>query len=94
MSLLLERCQQVHALLYRNSEMYYLKNPTPTIKLRERSHGNEKKSESSSDSSSIWSLNMLNRILIFPGTKWCGQGSVAESISDIGYHAEADSCCR
>ena len=43
---------------------------------------------------SLWSLNMFNRILIFPGTKWCGQGSVAEEYSDIGYHAEADRCCR
>ena len=43
---------------------------------------------------SLWSLNMFNRILIFPGTKWCGQGSVAEEYGDIGYHAEADRCCR
>ena len=26
--------------------------------------------------------------------QWCGQGSVAEHYWDIGYHADADRCCR
>ena len=46
------------------------------------------------DSLSLWSLNIFNRVLIFPGTKWCGQGAVAEHYGDLGYHAEADRCCR
>ena len=50
--------------------------------------------KAASSGHSLWSLNMFNRILIFPGTKWCGQGSVAEEYNDIGYHASADRCCR
>ena len=51
-------------------------------------------SETNEDSLSLWSLNIFNRILIFPGTKWCGQGAVAEHYGDLGYHSEADRCCR
>ena len=43
---------------------------------------------------SIWSFNVLDRILIFPGTKWCGKGTVAESYNDLGVHKSADVCCR
>ena len=43
---------------------------------------------------SFWSLDVLNRILIFPGTKWCGKGTVAESYNDLGVHKSADICCR
>ena len=43
---------------------------------------------------SIWSLDVLNNIFIFPGTKWCGKGSVAESYFDLGIHRSADICCR
>lgn len=31
---------------------------------------------------------------IYPGTKWCGPGTVANNYSDLGYHAEEDACCR
>ena len=51
-------------------------------------------SNTNEDSLSLWSLNIFNRVLIFPGTKWCGQGAVAEHYGDLGYHSEADRCCR
>ncbi len=44
--------------------------------------------------SSIWSWNVFNRVLIMPGTKWCGQGDVAEHYNDLGYHSDVDKCCR
>jgi len=43
---------------------------------------------------SIWAWNVFNRILIMPGTKWCGQGDIAENYHDLGYHADVDKCCR
>ncbi|XP_031831912.1 acidic phospholipase A2 PA4 isoform X2 [Nomia melanderi] len=32
--------------------------------------------------------------LIYPGTKWCGPGTLAESYNDLGHHASEDACCR
>lgn len=43
---------------------------------------------------SIWGWNVFNRVLIMPGTKWCGQGDVAEHYNDLGYHSDVDKCCR
>lgn len=83
MSQLIDRCQRVHAMLYRRNPNDYA--------LEERLDITR---SSSSNSKNVWSLNVLNRILIFPGTKWCGQGSVAEHYEDLGYHSEADRCCR
>ncbi|XP_064485218.1 uncharacterized protein LOC135397555 [Ornithodoros turicata] len=31
---------------------------------------------------------------IYPGTKWCGDGNIASSRSDLGEAAETDKCCR
>ncbi|XP_044760931.1 phospholipase A2-like isoform X2 [Coccinella septempunctata] len=32
--------------------------------------------------------------LIFPGTKWCGDGDIAQHDDDLGIYREADKCCR
>ncbi|XP_018570238.1 uncharacterized protein LOC108910181 [Anoplophora glabripennis] len=31
---------------------------------------------------------------IYPGTKWCGPGNIANNYSDLGYHVKEDMCCR
>ncbi|XP_077984305.1 phospholipase A2 isozymes PA3A/PA3B/PA5-like [Glandiceps talaboti] len=31
---------------------------------------------------------------IYPGTKWCGKGDVAENNDDLGEYAGTDTCCR
>lgn len=38
--------------------------------------------------------NQVSRGLIYPGTKWCGPGNVADSYDDLGQHAAEDFCCR
>ncbi|CAL7950708.1 unnamed protein product [Xylocopa violacea] len=32
--------------------------------------------------------------IIFPGTKWCGNGNVAQGPQDLGSLKETDACCR
>ncbi|XP_024939875.1 uncharacterized protein LOC107266792 isoform X2 [Cephus cinctus] len=32
--------------------------------------------------------------LIYPGTKWCGPGSLAKSYDELGQHTAEDACCR
>ncbi|XP_076055999.1 phospholipase A2-like [Oratosquilla oratoria] len=32
--------------------------------------------------------------IIYPGTKWCGTGNVAEDLSDLGPLKDLDVCCR
>lgn len=36
----------------------------------------------------------FNSVLIFPGTKWCGKGDLAECYDDLGPDQELDVCCR
>ncbi|RZC31873.1 acidic phospholipase A2 PA4, partial [Asbolus verrucosus] len=31
---------------------------------------------------------------IYPGTKWCGPGHVADNFTDLGHHYREDMCCR
>lgn len=54
----------------------------------------KKRKRQKQKSNSIWGWNLLNRVLIMPGTKWCGQGDVAEHYNDLGYHGDVDKCCR
>ena len=53
-------------------------------------------SSSSTDNgvNSLFSMEFLRGLLIFPGTKWCGKGDIAEHYNDFGYHQETDKCCR
>merc|ERR1712136_659741 len=32
--------------------------------------------------------------IIYPGTKWCGPGDIADSFEDLGRLVETDKCCR
>ncbi|KAK8769719.1 hypothetical protein V5799_013816, partial [Amblyomma americanum] len=36
----------------------------------------------------------LHSLVIFPGTKWCGPGNVAENDNDLGPAVATDRCCR
>lgn len=96
MSRLIERCQEVHARLYaRNPAAYYVpEERQDRLEAATSAASAVSSAAAGSKSNSLWSLNVFNRILIFPGTKWCGQGAVAEHIFDIGFHSEADRCCR
>ena len=36
----------------------------------------------------------LSSVLIFPGTKWCGKGDLAQCYEDLGDDQDLDMCCR
>lgn len=36
----------------------------------------------------------MNKLFIFPDTKWCGKGWTASSYTEIGGYSKADRCCR
>ncbi|XP_046384815.1 phospholipase A2-like [Ischnura elegans] len=40
------------------------------------------------------SVNSQSRQIIFPGTKWCGDGNISMHEEDYGYFEESDRCCK
>ncbi|XP_064468917.1 uncharacterized protein LOC135383358 [Ornithodoros turicata] len=42
--------------------------------------------------SGIW--HFLHQFAMYPGTKWCGYGDIAESYDDFGEARTTDTCCR
>ncbi|XP_060806678.1 phospholipase A2 [Amyelois transitella] len=39
-------------------------------------------------------LKQLKFSLIYPNTKWCGSGNIADNFDDLGPAVETDKCCR
>ena len=83
----------------KSTEPKNVKSKKKLYSLWERNSKKEKdkkviKSSKDKSSAFLWRLNLLNSLFIFPGTKWCGQGAVAKGYNDLGYHEEADRCCR
>ncbi|KAJ8981285.1 hypothetical protein NQ317_004021 [Molorchus minor] len=39
-------------------------------------------------------VRMPNSFFIYPGTKWCGAGNIADNDSDFGPQRDTDKCCR
>ena len=44
--------------------------------------------------SSVSKRNKRQFQAIFPGTKWCGGGNIADSYNDLGRFRDIDMCCR
>ena len=81
MSQLVQKCQRIHQGLFaRDPEAYFQTEKQQWDRSASVSRNNELSNElvKPDSSLSLWSLNIFNRVLIFPGTKWCGQGDIAE----------------
>ena len=77
---------------YSNSENF---NIIPTSENSQTKHRITKRStEPIKKSRSKRSAFDFNSVLIFPGTKWCGKGDLAECYDDLGPDQELDVCCR
>ena len=77
MSQLVQRCQRIHMGLFARDPEAYFQTEKPEWDRSSARPNNDLGNELDS-SLSLWSLNIFNRVLIFPGTKWCGQGDIAE----------------
>lgn len=49
---------------------------------------------STKDSSESSSNSQMKQAAIFPGTNWCGKGTIANEYSKLGSFGGADKCCR
>lgn len=52
------------------------------------------KASVSSASSSVSHSRQKRAMFIYPGTKWCGSGSVSNHWEDLGENIATDKCCR
>ena len=94
---ILSECESLHRKLYQDNpmELELLFSLDDDNSLSNRREGHVRKARKvQGGKENIWQWNLLNRILIMPGTKWCGAGDIAEHYHDLGYHRDADKCCR
>jgi hypothetical protein len=95
------QCDSIHARLFASSPSDFFLEPADPLILQQAERRRDGPSATtaiattpSGGKNSIWSWNVFNRVFILPGTKWCGQGDIAQGYNDLGYHAEEDKCCR
>ncbi|XP_035222180.1 uncharacterized protein LOC118195056 [Stegodyphus dumicola] len=55
---------------------------------------NDAEMRTSEETMEKWKSDSHDSWYIFPGTKWCGPGDVAQSFDDLGSSADTDKCCR
>ncbi|XP_026488072.1 phospholipase A2-like [Vanessa tameamea] len=72
-----------HSWIFNNIDYKLLENNI--LDDKNRDIGNELSAED---------LMNLRFNLIYPGTKWCGPGNIADDYDDLGTSQEADICCR
>ena len=82
-------CDRIHLDLFSSNPSQFIDEEEDNL-LVDRKDTRRKQSKAKS----ILSWNLLNRVFIMPGTKWCGQGDIAEHYNDLGYHTNVDKCCR
>lgn len=68
---------------------YFNNQLKPVDSNRTQSDNGTSKSEDDEEEKGIF-----EGIAIYPGTKWCGAGDVAENYDDLGSEAKPDVCCR
>ncbi|KAG8177243.1 hypothetical protein JTE90_028698 [Oedothorax gibbosus] len=68
-------------------EMAFIREECDSFSDMTRRRRQVEDSEGSSEAASSWNV-------IFPGTKWCGNGDTASNDDDLGSHADTDRCCR
>jgi len=95
---ILNHCQDIHYRLYLRKEDFYRGGARRDWQVLNTKQADEETNKifqtKHTTPADLYKLNLLNSIMIFPGTKWCGVGSVASHFNDLGYHEEADRCCR
>lgn len=59
-----------------------------------KASGGVESNNNSSENNGEGGAHFLEGIAIYPGTKWCGPGDIADNYEDLGTEADVDSCCR